>query len=276
MPTKRTICALCQQPRTLRESHIIPEFLHGPLYEENLCSFNTYGHEGRPKVGFMRKGERERLLCDECEKRFSVYEGWASDFYKGAIVAFSDTTRSEIPFGKRLHFTRIDSNGNPTKSGVPRKLKVEGFDYKILKLFLLSLLWRMGVSQLHFFSGVTLGHQEKRLRRMLLENDPGSAERYACQMRLIELEGKLVTDYQSQPHQYDHRGKKCCRLFSTGFRFDFMASNHPADDYDVDHYCVKPQPHYECWVDSIRTHPDLANELIKLGNDMKWTEAKIS
>ena len=156
---------------------------------------------------------------------------------------------------------------------MPRKLIIEGFDYAKMKLFLLSLLWRMGVSQLHFFSGITLGHQEKRLRRMLLDNDPGSAERYACQLRLIELEGKLVADYQSQPRQYDYCGRKCCRLFSTGFRFDFMASNHPADDYDVDRYCVKPQPRYECWVDSILTHPDLAGELMKFGKDMKRTEA---
>jgi len=269
-----TVCALCQQTRTLRNSHIIPEFLHAPLYEENPRRYNTYGVDGRPKLGVLQKGEREHLLCDECEGRFSIFERWASDFYRGAIVAFSDTTRSEIPYGKKLRFTRVDSDGKPTTSAVPRKLMVDGFDYEKMKLFLLSLLWRMGVSQLLFFSRFTLGHQEQRLRRMLLENDPGSAERYACQIRLIELEGKLVTDYQSQPFQYEHRGKKCCRLFSTGVRFDFMVSNHPADGHDVDLYCVKPQPRYVCWVDSIRTHPDLADELIKLGAEMKWTGSK--
>src|SRR5258706_11334373 len=28
-------CALCQKTRPLKNSHIVPEFLHGPLYDEN-------------------------------------------------------------------------------------------------------------------------------------------------------------------------------------------------------------------------------------------------
>lgn len=269
---KRTACALCQQIRPLRESHIIPEFLHGPLYEDTIRRFNTYGLDGRPKTGFLQKGQHEHLLCDECEQRFCVYENWASGFYKGAIAAFSNTTRSEIPYGKKLRFTRIDSDGNPTMTAVPTKLIADGFDYAKMKLFLLSILWRMGMSQSYFFSGLTLGFQEKRIRRMLLEDDPGSAERYACQLRLIHLDGRLITDYQSQPRQFDYCGRKCCRLFSTGFRFDFMVSNHPPDPKFVELYCVKPQPQYVCWVDSILTHPDLAGELREFGAAMKWTK----
>jgi hypothetical protein len=255
--------------RPLRLSHIVPEFLHSPLYEENH-SFNTYGHEGRPKAGFMRKGEREALLCEKCERRFSVYEGWASDFYKGALAAFADTTRTEIRFGKTLKFTRIDEHGQPTTSPVPRILHIEGFDYVKMKLFLLSLLWRMGVSRLHFFGEITLGFHEKRIRKMLLNDDPGKAEVYACQLRLIQLDSRLVTDCQIRPIQYDHLGKKRCKFFSTGFRFDFTVNHHSPDPESLELFCVKPSSEYNCWVDSMLTHPDLGEELVRLGRNLNW------
>jgi hypothetical protein len=266
-------CALCQQNRQLMDSHIIPEFLHGSLYDE-IHRFHTYGLDGEPETDMEQKGERERLLCDECEQRFCGYERWASAFYKGAVTAFADPSRSEITHGKLLKFTRIGPDGKPTTSAVPRKLDVEGFDYAKMKLFLLSLLWRMGVSRLYFFNGVSLGFQEKRIRRMLLNDDPGTAEQYACQLRLIELEGRLITDYQSQPRQYTHNGRKCCRFYTTGVRFDFMVSNHPADPESVERFCVKPQSRYVCWIDSVLTHPDLVKELVKFGGDMKWVKAQ--
>lgn len=266
-------CALCQKIRPLRDSHIVSEFLHGPLYDEKH-RYNTFGQEGTPETGLEQQGQREELLCNECEQRFSIYERWASAFYRGALVAYSDTTRTEIPFGKSLKFTRMNADGMPTTASVPRILKVEGFDYPKMKLFLLSLLWRMGVSKLHFFSGITLGHHEKRIRKMLLADAPGKAEEYACQLRLIELDGTLVADCQMQPRQYDHFGKKRCKFFSTGFRFDFTVSNHSPDPQSLELFCVKPAPSYVCWIDSIRTHPDLNNELVRLGMKMNWMETK--
>jgi hypothetical protein len=130
------------------------------------------------------------------------------------------------------------------------------------------------VSRLHFFKGVTLGFHEKRIRKMLLNGDPGEPEIYACQLRLIELEGKLLTDCQIQPRQVDYVGKKRCRFFSTGFRFDFTVSNHPPDPESLELFCVKPSPHYACWVDSLLTHPDLKQELVRFGVSMNWVEAK--
>jgi hypothetical protein len=264
----RKLCALCHQVRPLRDSHIIPEFLHHPLYDEKH-RFHTYGQDGLPVIGLEQKGQREHLLCDECEQRFCRYERWASLFFQGAIVAFTDTTRSEISLGSALRFTRIDKEGTPTTSPLPSRLNIDGFDYVKMKLFLLSILWRIGVSQLYFFSGVTLGFHEQRIRKMLLKDDPGSADQYACQMRLIELKGQLVTDYQSQPRQYTHFGRKCCRFYSTGIRFDFMVSNHRADPESVQRFCVKPESKYVFWIDSLHSHPDLVAELIKFDRDMK-------
>jgi hypothetical protein len=61
------ICKLCLRVRKLCESHIIPEFLFTPLY--------GHTHQIRSVdpalsyVRFPRKGLRDRLLCEECERR---------------------------------------------------------------------------------------------------------------------------------------------------------------------------------------------------------------
>jgi hypothetical protein len=77
---KRQTCALCQQNRLLWNSHIIPEFLYHPLYDDDIRRYNTFGQEGGPELGLAQKGEREYLLCDECEQRFAEYERFAAVF----------------------------------------------------------------------------------------------------------------------------------------------------------------------------------------------------
>jgi hypothetical protein len=266
-------CALCQEVRPLRDSHIIPEFLHGPLYDEKH-RFNTYGQDGSPETGLEQKGQRERLLCDECEQRFSDHERWVTNLFRGAIAAFSDTTRSEMVQGKSLKFTRIGTDAHPTTATVPSLLLVEGVDYVRLKLFLLSLLWRMGVSSLHFFREVELGPHEKKIRMMLINDDPGEPHDYPCQLRLIEADNRLLSDFQSQPRKYRLDGRTFYRLYSTGIRFDFCVSNRPIHPGDVELYCVKRQSDFIWCVDSVRKHPDLVAELLKLGQDLNLGESE--
>jgi hypothetical protein len=268
---KRQICALCLQNRPLRDSHIIPEFLHVTLYD-NIHRYNTFGLEGSPEVGLAQKGEREKLLCDECEQRFSDYERHAAVFYRGAIEAFSDTSRSEFVYGKSLKFTRRGGDGNPTTAAVPMLLQVEGVNYAQMKLFLLSLLWRMGVSSLYFFREVELGLHEAKIRNMLLNNNPGEPDVYPCQLRLVEIEKRLLTDCQLQPRKGRFDGKTFYRLFSTGVRFDFWVSNQAIHPGEVELYCVKKQPDFVWFVESIHKNPDLVAELLKFGTEINLDE----
>jgi len=57
-----------------------------------------------------------------------------------------------------------------------------GIDYKLFKLFQLSLLWRAGVSDRPIFKEVALGRHQEILRRMLLDDDPGESHKYGCIM----------------------------------------------------------------------------------------------
>ena len=264
-------CALCQRVAPLRNSHIVPEFLYGTLYDEKN-RFRTFGAAGEPVVRLEQKGFRERLLCDECEQRFCRHERVAALFYRGSIEAFA-AQMAELNCKGGLKFTRVSNAARPTTDAVPQLLLVEGVDYTALKLFLLSLLWRMGVSCQHFFREVQLGPHEARLREMLLKDDPGEPYEYACLMCLVEAGGRLITDYQSQPQKSRHEGRTYYRFYSTGVRFDFCVSNRPIDPLLLIAYCVKRQSKFTWAVDSIHKHPDLVAELVRFGVSMGWDKS---
>ncbi|MBZ0103567.1 MAG: hypothetical protein K8I65_15525 [Thermoanaerobaculia bacterium] len=69
---------------------------------------------------------------------------------------------------------------------------LEGFDYPTLKLFLLSILWRAGVSSRGEFRQVELGPHEEQLRRILLERNPGSVGDYTCLLFLMKQDFKGI------------------------------------------------------------------------------------
>jgi hypothetical protein len=259
-----TRCALCHAPGPLRDSHIIPEFLYRTLYDEKH-RFHTYGKHGKPELALDQKGFRERLLCDACECRFCHYEQFAAIFIRGAIQAFNETKRTEVPSGASLTYRRFDDKAQPTTAKVPTTLWADGVDYARLKLFLLSLVWRMGVSTLHFFHEVDLGPHEERLRLMLLKAAPGEPNEYPCQLCLVEAQGSLITDVQIQPRKIRKSGKTFYLLFSAGVEFVFCVSNRGVHPTVLECYCVKRQPYFVWMVDSIDKHPGLIQQIVKLG-----------
>src|SRR5205809_2236864 len=78
-------CALCRQERPLRKSHVIPEFMFKPLYDEKHRFWsvtNVLSKQNR----LFQKGLREKLLCDACEQRLSEHESYASAVFFGNAV----------------------------------------------------------------------------------------------------------------------------------------------------------------------------------------------
>lgn len=111
-PTPGT-CRLCKSVATLL--HILPEFLYKTAYDSKhrLLSV-TDGERSR----FVQKGLREHLLCQWCETRLSVLENYGKS-------VLDTVARSPMP---TLQGPEI----------------VPGVKYDRFKLFLMSLLWRVG------------------------------------------------------------------------------------------------------------------------------------
>ena len=153
-------------------SHIIPEFLYEPLYDEKhrLQLLSIIPSQGN---SLKQKGLKEKLLCDSCEQKISVWEGYARQILKGGVPL---TTRTE---GSVIF--------------------IEGIDYKKFKLFQLSILWRAGVSSLQFFEYVDLGSHAEIIRKLLVDANPEAPGRYSCVMFGLRYEADVVADLVIQP-----------------------------------------------------------------------------
>lgn len=66
-------CKLCKKNKPLRRSHIFPEWLYQPLYDDNH-RFYVLSTDSNKRRGTRPKGIYEKLLCDECEQKFSKWE----------------------------------------------------------------------------------------------------------------------------------------------------------------------------------------------------------
>ena len=72
-------CALCFRDVELLASHIMPEFLHRPVYDEKH-RVDLFKHGDR-RSRIVQKSIREKLLCADCEDRFGNLELYFSQYW---------------------------------------------------------------------------------------------------------------------------------------------------------------------------------------------------
>jgi len=192
-------CSLCRRTVSLRKSHIIPEFFFKPLYDE-VHRFQWLSTDTAYKDRYEQKGLREKLLCDTCEATISKYETYVSRLFNG------DQRISSKREGKLIFLSRID--------------------YKTFKLFLLSILWRAGVSQLLLFRQVSLGPHEEQLRNMLSQGDPGPFDLYPCVVDCVLHDEIPQFGLIVEPSFTRFEGHRCYRFLFGGFAWAFFVSSH--------------------------------------------------
>lgn len=193
------ICKLCQKSGELRKSHIIPEFLFKNVYD-GIHRATTVTSDISEPIKYTQQGLREFLLCQECEVKLSQYEG----------------------YGKRV-LEKIPS-ARSTSNGF--YYIIPDVDYREFKLFMISILWRAGVSSDKFFSQVSLTEKhEARMRHMLLNNDPGETYDYGC--ILAESKEPIYIDKIIwSPVQGKYKGYRFYTFLIAGIFWCFIVSNH--------------------------------------------------
>jgi hypothetical protein len=192
-------CKLCLNENHLKNSHIIPEYFYKPLYDKKNRYFVFSNKEGA-KTKFEQKGIREYLLCNNCEIQFSKYERYIS------LIGENKNIKARI----------ISHNC----------YDLEGVDYKTMKLFQLSVLWRASVSSLDFFSEINLNEDEEVLRQMLLVEEPGGFFEYGCQQfEIINDQGEFVKDLIYPPVGFEFKGLRYCRFLYGGRLWIYLISN---------------------------------------------------
>ena len=194
-------CALCKKDRELANSHVIPEFLFKLLYDEKHRA-HSLTTSVRSSAPFIQKGLREKLLCRECENRLSCYEKYAAEevFHKGL---------KEIP-----------------SECIDNIWIVKGIDYKLFRLFHLSILWRASVSNADMFSQVNLGPHEEPFRCILMYETPGKPLAYPFMAIALCSDVHLVRDYIESPDHLRIEGHHLYRFSFGGFCWLYFVSAH--------------------------------------------------
>ncbi len=190
-------CKLCQTHSPLQNSHILPEFVYTHLYDDKHRMHALSLHEKAPRP-YEQKGVREKLLCRDCETLLSRYERYASTAFDGK--------KTELP--------------------LDRVIIVKDVNYVRFKLFLLSVIWRASISKLEFFSQVSLGPHENKIRDMILSGDPGPSDMYGVIPFAIIDDGKIQSDLIMQPNRTKLNGHVGYRFIFGGFMWAYYVSGH--------------------------------------------------
>ncbi|MBN1515793.1 hypothetical protein JXA32_04415 [Candidatus Sumerlaeota bacterium] len=192
-------CRLCRNQGNLCNSHIVPEFFYEQmnLYDEKH-RFNVLSTEPDKHRPTEQKGIRERLLCKQCEGKLSVWE---------------DHARRVLYGGECIEITTNDPKGVECT-----------VDYAKFKLFQLSILWRVGISNHDGFSSVKLGDHESVLRKMLLDETPGNTEAYGCVILCSTKHTDITSNMIRCMGMSNTDGVDCVQLLLGGYFWLFFLS----------------------------------------------------
>lgn len=178
-------CALCLEERDLKTSHILPKFAQRRMKELARADDGPVMSHCAGVEKVVQNYCFERLLCDDCEQRFAAWEREGATLIRRPELLPLSLVRDKV-------------------------LSLSGLPYATLKLFLMSMLWRMGASTLREFTFVDLGPHQERLRQMLLRADPGPPEAYGCSLQILtDRTGRIPFTRGADVHRADH----LCRLY---------------------------------------------------------------
>ncbi|MBX3178322.1 MAG: hypothetical protein KF886_13255, partial [Candidatus Hydrogenedentes bacterium] len=188
----------------LCDSHIVPEFFYKQmnLYDEKH-RFNVLSTEPDEHRPTEQKGIREKLLCKHCEQKLSVWENHARRVLYG---------------GECIEIAIQDSRGFECT-----------VDYAKFKLFQLSILWRIGISNHSGFSSVNLGDHEIALRRMLHDETPCDTEAYGCVILYSTKHTGITANMIHCMGMSNVDGVECVQLLLGGFFWLFFLSETAID-----------------------------------------------
>jgi len=198
------ICKLCLKEKVLVDSHIFPEFMYKPLYDEKgkfkILSSQIKGVEKEP-----RKGIYEKLLCAECDNTIiGNYENYASK------ILFGD--------GKKENVFRTTEYG----------IEYLEVDYTLFKLFQISLLWRASITSRSEMNRINLGPHAEIMREMLLSSEPAEPYQYGAIIffteELKEVQREIIVGPSLLPKRIE--GHRIYRAIFNGLIWSYFISRH--------------------------------------------------
>jgi hypothetical protein len=156
----RMHCRFCNQEKpALAKAHIIPRSFFKSVRGKGKYSVEMRVSEKAVKEKYHQAGNYDsRILCEECERKFSLYDAHGHSVF---TKVFEERRIYRDPAGRDCAYFLPD------------------VDFRLLKLFVLGVLWRASVSSLDLFSNVDLGrHHEHTIKSLIFSGTIEGADHY--------------------------------------------------------------------------------------------------
>lgn len=194
------LCNLCRKKTNLVKSHILPKSFYKPALETGtlyIISQNSNSYLKKSPSGIYDP----EIMCLDCERLFSPWDDYANQIL----------LKNEIPFYPENQIYKIPI-----------------FNYKRLKMFFISLLWRAGASNSQFYKRIELGPYLEMLRKMILFNKPGEPEEFAIFLTRFDRESKIP---HTEPYSTRLKNIRFYRFFIADYeayiKVDQMKTPYP-------------------------------------------------
>jgi hypothetical protein len=182
------ICRFCGLDKKLIKAHVIPEAFFRRLRDGQDPPRMLTSKEGEyPKR--MPIGEYDPdMLCDDCERQFGEWDGYAQEL-------LGEEPKDSSPI---------------VVDGETVAYEIKEYNYRLLKLFFISLLWRASVSVRPFYARISVGTYEEAAKNLIEIRDPGSEYEFSVLIGKFDHPiGKTILD----PHRDRYDGVNYCRFY---------------------------------------------------------------
>lgn len=203
MSKEASDCVGCGESRILVKSHVIPESFFRDLKRGSdylhLLSSDKGDYPKKSRIGVYDK----TILCRACEGRFQKV-----DDYAAKLLLNEDNLSPMLMNGQAIGYQFKDVN------------------FKLLKLFFISLLWRASISAQHFYRKVNLMELESTAKSMLWEEDIGGDEDFSFILAKFTDTG-TISKAMLDPLAESFEGVKYYRFYLGGFVLYIKSDDKP-------------------------------------------------
>lgn len=217
MNQQKNACRLCLQDKKLIKAHIIPEGFYRLLRDGNIApEMHSNAPGSFPKR--MQVGTYDpTILCSECDQKMAPWDD----------------------YGQQVLIHRFTQAVEVTLQGKTIAWSMENVEYRRLKLFFMSILWRASVSKQMHFKLISLGPFENQLRMMIRDEALGDMQDFAIVLARFE-ESKITA--MLGPYPVKLAGINYCNIGLPGFVAYIKVDKRPTPTFLKEYYFQEDQP----------------------------------
>ncbi len=197
-------CKFCGNESKLIDAHVIPAGFFRRINRQGKKALEMLtNREGEHKKRAPKGVYDKTIVCKKCE---SIWQEW--DTYAQQLLA-------DTPLNGRARYI-----GNKQICYV-----VDNYDYRRLKLFFISVLWRASVSSQNFFSRISLGEFENIAKKHIEHANPGTLEDFSV---VVSKFNHPLAKGIFDPYMYQNSSVDYARFYFASYMADIKVDHQPA------------------------------------------------